>query len=63
LEVAPDPRLALVGPLPGPMQYYTQYAAGLVAGSTRQDIGQALIAFLVSPAAAAVMQTKGFEPR
>jgi ABC-type molybdate transport system substrate-binding protein len=45
------------------MQYYTQYAAGLVAGSTRQDIGTALIAFLASPAAAAVMQTKGFEPR
>ena len=62
-EILADPRLALVGPLPGPMQYYTQYAAGLVAGSTRQDIGQALIAFLASPAAAAVMQTKGFEPR
>ncbi|MEA2274501.1 MAG: hypothetical protein QOI98_3209, partial [Solirubrobacteraceae bacterium] len=39
------------------------YAASVVAGSERQDIGQALIAFLASPAAAAVMQTKGFEPR
>ncbi|MEA3022155.1 MAG: hypothetical protein QOK01_1007 [Alphaproteobacteria bacterium] len=62
-EILADPRLALVGPLPGPMQYYTHYAASLVASSTRQDIGRALIAYLASPAAAAVMQTKGFEPR
>jgi len=62
-EVLADPRLELVGPLPGPMQYYTRYAAGLVASSARQDAGKALISFLASPVAAAVMQTKGFEPR
>jgi molybdate transport system substrate-binding protein len=62
-EVLADPRLELVGPLPGPMQYYTHYAASLVASSERHDIGNALIAFLASPTAAAVMQTKGFEPR
>ena len=62
-EVLADPRLELVGPLPGPMQSYTHYAASLVASSERQDIGKALIAFLAAPTAAAVMQTKGFEPR
>jgi len=61
-EILADPRLELVGPLPAPMQYYTRYAASLVASSESQDAGKALIAFLASPAAAAVMRTKGFEP-
>jgi molybdate transport system substrate-binding protein len=62
-EVLADPRLVLVGPLPGPIQYYTHYAAGVVASSGHQDVAKALIAFLASPPAAAVMRTKGFEQR
>ena len=62
-EVLADPRLELVGPLPAPMQFYTLYAASLVAGSAQKDAGMALIAFLAAPPAAAVMRTKGFEPR
>jgi molybdate transport system substrate-binding protein len=62
-EVLADPRLELVGPLPGPLQFYTLYAASLVANSARQDAGKALIEFLASPPSAAVMRTKGFEPR
>jgi molybdate transport system substrate-binding protein len=58
-EVLADDRLELVGPL----QFYTVYAASLVAGGARQDAGRALIAFLAAPPAAAVMRTKGFEPR
>jgi molybdate transport system substrate-binding protein len=61
-EIVADPRLALAGPLPGPFQYYTRYAASLVAVSAQQEIGKALIAFLASPAAAALMRSKGFEP-
>jgi molybdate transport system substrate-binding protein len=62
-EILADPRLELVGPLPAPIQYYTHYAASLVASSEHQDAGRALIGFLASPAAAAVMTTKGFERR
>jgi molybdate transport system substrate-binding protein len=60
-EIFADPRLELAGPLPAPIQYYTLYAASLVASSEHQDIGRALIAFLAAPTAAAVMRTKGFE--
>jgi Bacterial extracellular solute-binding protein len=41
---------------------YTRYAAGIVAASKQQDAGRALIAFLSSPAARALMNAKGFEP-
>jgi molybdate transport system substrate-binding protein len=61
-EILADARIDLVGPLPGPMQYYTRYAAGLVATSAHADAGRALIAFLSAPDAAAVMRQKGFEP-
>jgi ABC-type molybdate transport system substrate-binding protein len=36
--------------------------ASLVATSRQQDAFKALMAFLSSPAAVAVMKTKGFEP-
>jgi molybdate transport system substrate-binding protein len=61
-EIRADPRLELVGSLPAPFQYYTHYAASLMATSAQPDVGKALIAFLASPAAAAVMRAKGFEP-
>jgi molybdate transport system substrate-binding protein len=61
-EILPDPRLDFVGPLPASLQKYTFYVANLVTGSQHQDAGKALIAYLASPAAAAVLKTKGFEP-
>ena len=60
-EILADPRLELVGPLPAEVQYYTHYAAGVMAASQHHDAGTALIAFLASPAASAVMKSKGFE--
>lgn len=59
-EIVQDPRLELVGPLPEEIQYYTIYAAGVMAASENQDAGKALIAFLASPDASAVMKSKGF---
>jgi molybdate transport system substrate-binding protein len=61
-EILPDPRVELVGPLPGPIQKYTRYVASLVEGSQQPDAFKALIAFLTSPEAAAVLHAKGFEP-
>jgi molybdate transport system substrate-binding protein len=59
-EILQDPRLELVGPLPEEIQFYTVYAAGVMAASRQQDAGKALIAFLAMPAASAVMKSKGF---
>jgi molybdate transport system substrate-binding protein len=61
-EILPDPRVELVGPLPGPIQRYTRYVASLVEGSHQQAAFKALIAFLSAPEAAAVLKAKGFEP-
>jgi|SRR5262245_5368218 len=60
-EIIADPRLELVGPLPAEYQYYTLYAAGVMAKSQHADVGTALIAFLASPESSAVMRSKGFE--
>jgi molybdate transport system substrate-binding protein len=60
-EIFADDRLELVAPLPAPIQHYTNYIANLVPASPHQETGKALIAYLASPAAAAVMKSKGFE--
>jgi molybdate transport system substrate-binding protein len=62
-EIMADSRLELIAPLPAPIQRYTNYAAGVVAASSYRQIGEELIAFLGTPAAAAVMRSKGFEPK
>jgi molybdate transport system substrate-binding protein len=59
-EILQDPRLELVGPLPADIQFYTEYAAGVMAASAHQDVDKALIAFLSTPAASALMKSKGF---
>src|SRR5215813_15032481 len=59
-EILQDPRLELVGPLPADIQFYTDYAAGVMAVSQHPDAGKALIAYLATPAASAVMKSKGF---
>jgi molybdate transport system substrate-binding protein len=51
----------LVGPLPAPIQHYTQFSAGVVANSSKQDAARALLRFISSPDARAVMKAKGFE--
>ena len=62
-EIRADARLELVGPLPGPLQRYTNYAAAVVASAASQGAGKELIDFLASPAASDVMRGNGFEPR
>jgi molybdate transport system substrate-binding protein len=62
-EIRADARLELVGPLPGPLQRYTDYAAGIVTGGMNQSAGKELIDLLASPAAADIMRDSGFESR
>jgi len=46
--------------LPADIQFYTEYAAGVMTASAHQDVDKALIAFLSTPTASAVMKSKGF---
>jgi molybdate transport system substrate-binding protein len=61
-ELLAEPRVELLGPLPIAVQDYTNYAAGLVITGQQRDAGKALIAFITSPQALAVMKMRGFEP-
>jgi molybdate transport system substrate-binding protein len=60
-EILAQPTVELAGPLPPAIQNYTQFAPAIVTGSSQTDAGRALIAFLSSPAAQAILKTKGFE--
>src|SRR5437762_6200699 len=60
-EILAQPTIELAGPLPSAIQNYTQFAPGIVTGSSQADAARALVTFLSSPAAQAVMKAKGFE--
>lgn len=60
-EVLAQPSVELVGPLPSEIQNYTSFSPGIVAGTSRADVAGALAEFLASPAAQAVLRSKGFE--
>jgi len=49
----------VVGPFPGDLQGNFTFAAAIGTGSTQRDAAQALIAFLQTPQAAAVITAKG----
>ena len=60
-EVLAQPSVEFVGPLPSAIQNYTQFAPGIVTGSSQADAARALVTFLTSPAALSVLKAKGFE--
>jgi ABC-type molybdate transport system substrate-binding protein len=60
-EILAQPTVQLAGPLPSAIQNYTQFAPGIVTGSSQTDAGRALVTFLSSPAAQIVLKAKGFE--
>jgi molybdate transport system substrate-binding protein len=60
-EILAAPGVDLLGPLPAAIQHYTLFTAGIVASGANQEAARALLAFIASPAAKAVMQGKGFE--
>jgi molybdate transport system substrate-binding protein len=53
----------LVGPLPDALQTETVYAAGVLAAAQQPEAAKSLVAFLHTPVAAAVLRSKGLEPR
>ncbi len=52
----------IVGPLPGELQTFLQLSAGLPTAGKAPDAARALVTFLGSPEAAAVIRDKGLEP-
>jgi molybdate transport system substrate-binding protein len=60
-EIIAAPGVDLVGPLPAPIQNYTLFAGGIVATSREQDVANALLRFISSPAAQATWKAKGFD--
>jgi molybdate transport system substrate-binding protein len=52
----------LVGPLPPELQRYSRVFAGVATAAKQPDAAKALIKFLTTPAAAAVIMAKGMEP-
>jgi len=52
----------LVGPIPPELQTRIGFAAGLSAAARQVDAGRALIGFLSTLAAAAMLKSKGVEP-
>jgi molybdate transport system substrate-binding protein len=60
-EIWAQATVELAGPLPSAIQNYTQFAPGIVTGSSQTDAARALVAFLYSPAAKTVLKAKGFE--
>jgi molybdate transport system substrate-binding protein len=52
----------VVGPLPKEIQSVTQFTAAIPANASHADAGRALIGFLLTTAAKAVIKAKGLEP-
>ena len=61
-EIVISPGVDLAGPLPGEIQNTTLMAAGIITTSKAPDAAKALISFISSRSAAAVLKAGGFQP-
>jgi molybdate transport system substrate-binding protein len=61
-EIIISPGVDLAGPLPAEIQNTTLMAAGIIATSKAPDAAKALIGFISSQSAAAVLKASGFQP-
>jgi molybdate transport system substrate-binding protein len=57
------PGADFVGPLPAELQTYLQFVVGVGTSAKETEAAKALVKFLTSDAAAAVIKAKGMEPR
>ena len=56
------PGIEIIGPLPGDLQDTTIFSGAIMGGATDREASRALINFLRSPEAVAVIKAKGMEP-
>jgi molybdate transport system substrate-binding protein len=62
-EIRASQGVELAGPLPGDLQSYVNFAAGVSTNSHNSEAAKAFVKFITSPAAAPVLKVKGLEPR
>jgi molybdate transport system substrate-binding protein len=62
INVLMEPGVDVVGPFPAEHQQELVYLSAVAADSKNADAAQAFIAFLKTPAAAAVIKAKGMTP-
>jgi molybdate transport system substrate-binding protein len=60
-ELVHIPGVDYIGPLPSDVQCVTIFSSGLQTGTAQPDAAKALVAFLTTPAAKAVMRKHGLE--
>ncbi len=60
-ELVHIPGIDYIGPLPAEVQRVTMFSCGLQTGAPQPDAAKALVAFLTTAAARAVMQKHGLE--
>jgi molybdate transport system substrate-binding protein len=60
-EILAQPTIELIAPLPPAIQHYTQFAPGVVSGSSPAEAAKAFVTFLSSAPAQVVLKAKGFE--
>jgi molybdate transport system substrate-binding protein len=51
-----------VGPLPAPVQLFTTFSSGIIAGAKEAEAAKALVRFITAPAAASAYTKRGLEP-
>jgi molybdate transport system substrate-binding protein len=61
-ELIPVAGIEIVGPLPGDLQNTVVFAAAVMASAKDAEASKALVKFLHTPEAAAVIKAKGMEP-
>ena len=62
-EIKFFPGIELAGPLPGDLQSYISFSAGIATSSHNADAAKALIKYITSPAAVPTMRAKEVEPQ
>ena len=60
-EIAAEPRVVLVGPLPAEIQRYNVFVTAVPVAAAQRTATQQLVDFLTSPASKAVLLSKGLE--
>lgn len=61
-QLIPVAGIEIVGPLPGDLQDNVVFSAAIMAGTKNTEASKALVNFLRTPEAAAVIKAKGMEP-
>jgi molybdate transport system substrate-binding protein len=62
-EILDSRGVELAGPLPGDLQSYVNFAAGVATNTHNAAAAKALLRFITAPAAAPILKAKGLEPR